>query len=207
MNLDKLKTKIPQAILPALSDAMDKFQINTPLRAAHFLAQAMHESGNLKKVEENLNYSADGLTKTFYRHFFDKKTKKPTADVMAYARKPQKIASRVYANRMGNGDEASGEGWKFRGRGYIQLTGKNNYLEFGKAIGENLIANPDVVASPKYAALSAAWFFSRNGCNAVADKGATDKVVADVTKIVNGGAIGLKERQENFKMLFKLLTT
>jgi len=206
MNLDKLNTTIPPAMLPVLSEAMEKFQINTPLRIAHFLSQAMHESGNFKRLEEGLNYSAEGLLKNFKKHFVDK-TSKPTADVNTYSRKPQMIASHVYANRMGNGDEASQDGWKFRGRGLMQLTGKSLYTEFGKSIGEDLITNPDVVITPKYAALSAAWYFGSKGCIPVADKGDTPEVVKQVTFKINGGYNGLEERQANFKKLWALLST
>ncbi len=121
-----------------------------------------------------------------------------------YQRNPQKIASKVYANRMGNGTEASGEGYKFRGRGYIQLTGKDNYTAFGKSIGEDMTANPDKVAS-QYALLSAAWFFSKNGLHKIADEGASDVVVTKITKRVNGGTIGLPDRIKHFKEYYHLL--
>jgi len=129
----------------------------------------------------------------------------PTSAMAAsYERKPERIANKVYANRMGNGSELSGEGYKFRGRGYIQLTGKENYTSFGKAINENIIANPDVVSS-KYALLSAAWFFTKNGLHKMADEGASDQVVTKITKRVNGGTIGLPDRIKHFKEYYKLL--
>jgi putative chitinase len=206
MNLDKLNKTISLELLPLLSEAMEKFQINTPLRIAHFLSQAMHESGNFKRLEEGLNYGAEGLLNNFKKYFIDK-TNKPLADVNAYARKPQMIASHVYANRMGNGDEASQEGWKFRGRGFMQITGKGLYTEFGKSIGEDLVANPDIVVTPKYAALSAAWFFGSKGCIQIADKGPTPDVVKQVTFRINGGYNGLDERQANFNTLWPLLST
>jgi putative chitinase len=198
MNLEKLKGHIPEAVIAQIPGVMEKFQINTPLRLAHFLAQCGHESGGFRATKENLNYSAKGLVGTFKKYF-------PTeAAATPYARNPQKIANKVYANRMANGDEASGDGFKFRGRGYIQLTGKANYTEFGKAINENITLNPDVV-SDKYALLSAAWFFSKNGLHKLADGGATDAVVTQITKRVNGGTIGLADRIKHFKEYHALL--
>jgi putative chitinase len=198
LKLDKLRGHIPDAVIAMIPDTAAKFQINTPLRLAHFLAQCGHESGGFRATQENLNYSAKGLNGIFRKYF-------PTeAAAAAYARQPQKIASKVYANRMGNGSEASGEGYKFRGRGYIQLTGKENYTAFGKSIGEDIISNPDVVAS-KYALLSAAWFFSKNGLHKMADEGASDLVVTKITKRVNGGTIGLPDRIKHFKEYYHLL--
>lgn len=198
LKLEKLKGHIPDAVIAMIPDTAAKFQINTPLRLAHFLAQCGHESGGFKATSENLNYSAKGLMGIFKKYF-------PTeALANAYQRQPQKIANRVYANRMANGDEASGDGFKFRGRGYIQLTGKDNYTRFGNAIGENILSNPDVV-SGKYALLSAAWFWSNNGLNKLADGGATDAVVTSITKRVNGGTIGLADRIKHFKEYYHLL--
>ena len=198
LKLDKLKGHIPDAVIQMIPDTAAKFQINTPLRLAHFLAQCGHESGGFKATQENLNYSAKGLVGTFKKYF-------PTeALANAYQRNPQKIANKVYANRMANGDEASGDGYKFRGRGYIQLTGKDNYTQFGNSIGENITSNPDVV-SGKYALLSAAWFWSKNGLNKLADGGATDAVVTSITKRVNGGTIGLPDRIKHFKEYYHLL--
>ena len=198
LKLANLKGHIPDAVIAMIPDTAAKFGINTPLRLAHFLAQCGHESGGFRATQENLNYSAKGLNGIFRKYF-------PTeAAANAYARQPQKIASKVYANRMGNGSEASGEGYKFRGRGYIQLTGKENYTAFGKAIGEDILSNPDVVSS-KYALLSAAWFFSKNGLHKMADSGASDAVVTQITKRVNGGTIGLPDRIKHFKEYYKLL--
>lgn len=198
LKLDKLKGHIPDAVIQMIPDTAAKFQINTPLRLAHFLAQCGHESGGFKATQENLNYSAKGLNGIFKKYF-------PTLEsALPYERKPEKIANKVYANRMANGDEASGDGYKFRGRGYIQLTGKDNYTQFGKAIGENITANPDVV-SGKYALLSAAWFWSKNGLNKLADGGASDAVVTSITKRVNGGTIGLADRIKHFKEYYHLL--
>jgi len=198
MNTDKLKGHIPDTVLAQIPEVAAKFQINTPLRLAHFLAQCGHESGGFKLVNENLNYSADGLKKIFPKYF----TQAGLAE--QYARQPEKIASRVYGSRMGNGDEASKEGFKFRGRGYIQLTGKSNYTEFDKFVDENILENPDLVAT-KYPLLSAAWFFHKNGLNAIADKGADDAAVTSVTKRVNGGTIGLADRIKHFKEYYSLL--
>jgi putative chitinase len=198
LKLDKLKGHIPDAVIQMIPDTAAKFQINTPLRLAHFLAQCGHESGGFKATQENLNYSAKGLNGIFKKYF-------PTeASAASYARNPQKIANKVYANRMSNGDEASGDGYKFRGRGYIQLTGRANYTLFGKAIGEDVTGNPDVV-SGKYALLSAAWFWSNNGLNKLADGGSTDAVVTTITRRVNGGTIGLADRIKHFKEYFHLL--
>jgi putative chitinase len=198
LKLDKLRGHIPDAVIAMIPDTAAKFQINTPLRLAHFLAQCGHESGGFRATQENLNYSAKGLAGIFKKYF-------PTeASAAPYARNPQKIASKVYGGRMGNGPESTGEGYKFRGRGYIQLTGKENYTAFGKSIGEDIISNPDVVAS-KYALLSAAWFFSKNGLHKMADEGASDTVVTKITKRVNGGTIGLPDRIKHFKEYYHLL--
>ena len=198
MNLNNLKTHIPDTVIAQIPAVMEKFQINTPLRLAHFLAQCGHESGGFKAVSENLNYGAKGLRGIFPKYF-------PTdALAAAYERKPEKIANKVYGGRMGNGDEASGDGYKFRGRGYIQLTGKANYTEFDKAVPENLLESPDLVAT-KYPLLSAAWFFHKNGLHKIADEGATDVVVTKVTKRVNGGTIGLPDRIKHFNEYNNLL--
>ena len=198
MNLDKLKGHIPDSVISQIPDTMQKFELNTPLRLAHFLAQTGHESGGFKTTTENLNYGAKGLLGIFKKYF-------PTeAKAKEYERKPEKIANLVYGGRMGNGPEASGEGYKFRGRGYIQLTGKDNYKAFDAVVPEDILANPDLVAS-KYPLLSAAWFFHKNGLHKIADKGATDAVVTEVTKRVNGGTIGLADRIKHFKEYHNLL--
>jgi putative chitinase len=198
LKLDKLKGHIPANVIAMIPDTAAKFGINTPLRLAHFLAQCGHESGGFRATQENLNYSAKGLLGIFKKYF-------PTvALATAYQRKPEMIASRVYGGRMGNGPEATREGYKFRGRGYIQLTGKENYTAFGKSIGEDMTANPDKVAS-QYALLSAAWFFSKNGLHKIADEGSSDAVVTKITKRVNGGTIGLADRIKHFKEYYYLL--
>jgi putative chitinase len=198
MNLEKLKGHVPDTVIAQIPGVMEKFQINTPLRLAHFLAQCGHESGGFRLTKENLNYSAKGLMGIFKKYF-------PTeALAKSYERKPEKIANKVYSSRMGNGDEASGDGAKFCGRGYIQLTGKDNYTAFGKSINEDIAANPTWVAE-KYALLSAAWFFNKNGLHKLADGGATDAVVTSITKRVNGGTIGLPDRIKHFKEYHALL--
>ena len=198
MDINKLKGHIPDAVISQLPDTIAKFELNTPLRLAHFLAQAGHESGGFKLVNENLNYSAKGLIGIFKKYFPD------GTKAALYERKPEKIANLVYGGRMGNGPEASGEGWKFRGRGYIQLTGKDNYKAFDAMVAESIIDNPDLVAT-KYPLLSAAWFFHKNGLHKIADGGATDAVVTSVTKRVNGGTIGLADRIKHFKEYYNLL--
>ena len=197
MDIQKLKGHIPDTVLAQIPSVMEKFKIDTPLELAHFLAQCGHESGNFKAVSENLNYSADGLKKIFPKYF-------PGNLNESYARKPEAIASRVYASRMGNGNEATKEGFKFRGRGYIQLTGKENYASFDKFVEDDILANPDLVAT-KYPLLSAAWFFSKNKLNEIASKGADDAIVTAVTKRVNGGTIGLADRIKHFKEFYALL--
>jgi len=198
LKLENLKGHIPDAVIAQIPDTAAKFEINTPLRLAHFLAQCGHESGGFKATQENLNYSAGGLKGIFSKYF------KEAGLAESYQRNPEKIASRVYGGRMGNGPESTGDGYKFRGRGYIQLTGKDNYTAFGKAINEDMTANPDKVAT-HYALLSAAWFFSKNGLHKMADGGATDAVVTQITKRVNGGTIGLPDRIKHFKEYYKLL--
>jgi putative chitinase len=197
MNVDKLKGHVPDTVIAQIPGVLDKFEINTPLRLAHFLAQCGHESGGFKVVSENLNYGAAGLQSIFKKYF-------TAVSAKEYERKPEKIANIVYANRMGNGPQASGEGYKFRGRGYIQLTGKDNYSAFDKTVEDDILASPDLVAT-KYPLLSAAWFFHKNGLHKIADEGATDAVVTKVTKRVNGGTIGLPDRIKHFNEYNNLL--
>jgi putative chitinase len=198
LKLDKLKGHIPDAVIAMIPAVAQKFQIDSALRLAHFLAQCGHESGGFRLTKENLNYSAKGLNGIFKKYF-------PTLEsALPYERKPEKIANKVYGGRMGNGPESTGDGAKFCGRGYIQLTGKDNYTAFGKSIGEDVCANPQVVAE-KYALLSAAWFFNKNGLHKMADGGSTDAVVTSITKRVNGGTIGLVDRIKHFKEYYHLL--
>jgi putative chitinase len=173
--------------IDALNDAADTFGIDTPQRQAHWLAQCAHESGHFRFLSENLNYSAEALVRTFRKYF-------PSIDAARpYARQPVRIASKVYANRMGNGSESTQDGWKYRGRGLIQLTGRDNYVAFGEDIGRpmDILLEPDLVADPELAALSAAWFWDRNNLNALADK----DDVAGLTRRINGGTNGLAERE------------
>ena len=198
LKLEKLKGHIPDSVIAMIPAVAQKFQIDSALRLAHFLAQCGHESGGFRLTKENLNYSAKGLNGIFKKYF-------PTLEsALPYERKPEKIANKVYGGRMGNGPEASGDGAKFCGRGFIQLTGRDNYTAFGKSIGEDVTANPQVVAE-KYALLSAAWFFNKNKLHIMADGGATDAVVTSITKRVNGGTIGLPDRIKHFKEYYSLL--
>jgi putative chitinase len=175
------------AAAPALAEACDLFEISTGLRLAGFLAQCSHESCGFRVTTENLNYGAQALLATFPRYF-------DAGSAAAYAHQQERIANRVYGGRMGNGPEPSGDGWKFRGRGFIQLTGRNNYVALDAALGASgsLIAEPDQVALPKYAALSAAWFWKTHGLNEIADA----RDLSKMTKIINGGLIGIQERQK-----------
>lgn len=198
LSLDKLKGHLSDNIIKQIAEAASKFGITTNLRLAHFLSQCSHESAGFTAVNENMNYSSKGLKSIFGKYF-------PGNMSDLYARNPQKIGSRVYANRMGNGDEATGEGWKYHGRGYIQLTGKDNYSKFSKFIGEDCVTNPDLV-STKYPLASAAYFFNANGIWAICDKGADVSAVTSVTKRVNGGTIGLDDRIKHFNEYYKLLT-
>ena len=162
----------------------------SPIRAAHFFAQTAHETGGFKAFSENLNYSADGLNKIFPKYF-----KNAGRNAAEFARNPEKIANIVYASRMGNGDPASGDGWKFRGRGALQLTGKANYEAFAKYLGNNeVMENPDLVAT-KYAFESAMFFFERNKLWTICDQGINDAAILALTKRINGGTHGLDDRK------------
>ena len=198
LKIDKLKGHIPDSVIAQIPETAAKFNITTNLRLAHFLAQCSHESGGFKAVSENLNYSVDGLKKIFPKYF-------PGNIAESYARNPEKIASKVYGGRMGNGDETTKEGFKFRGRGFIQLTGKQNYTNFAKFIGEDTVSNPDLVAT-KYPLASAAFFFDTNKLWSICDKGADDATVTAVTKRVNGGTLGLSDRIKHFNEYYKLLS-
>jgi putative chitinase len=198
LKLEKLKGHIPDSVISQIPETAEKFQINTPLRLAHFLSQCSHESAGFKVFQENLNYSARGLKNIFSKYF-------PGNLNESYARQPQKIASRVYGGRMGNGVESTGEGYKFRGRGALQTTGKENYKKLGNFLGVDLIDNPDLVAT-KYQLSSAAFFFESNKLWSICDKGATSDVVTQLTKRINGGTIGLSERIKEFNEFYKLLS-
>ena len=160
----------------------------TPYRAAHFFGQTGHETAAFKLFSENLNYSANGLSKIFGKYF-------PGDLEKEYARKPEKIASRVYGNRMGNGDEESGDGWKFRGRGALQLTGKNNYTAFSKYLDKpEILDNPDLVSN-EYAFESAMFFFDKNNLWSICDKGIDSNTITKLTRRINGGTNGLDHRK------------
>jgi putative chitinase len=171
--------------LEPLKETFEKYGINTEKRQAAFIGQCMHESGGFKLLEENLNYSAKALMATWPSRF-------PTEEMAnQYARNPEKIANKVYGGRMGNADESSGEGWKYRGRGIKQLTGKENYQRCSEALGVDLVENPDLLLDPKYATLSAGWFWNKHNLNDLADK----SDIETMTKRINGGLLGLDARK------------
>jgi putative chitinase len=176
----------PQYLRP-LGEAMGRYAIDRPARQAAFLAQLAHESGELRRVQENLNYSWEGLRKVFPRHF------RSDAEAQAYDRQPERIANRVYANRMLNGDEASGDGWRFRGRGPIQVTGRENYRKAGQALGFGLESDPDRMLDPATGCLAAAWFWHSRGLNTLADAD-SENGFREITRRINGGFLGLEER-------------
>lgn len=180
-----------------LQVSAERFHIDTPERIAGWLAQCAHESNNFRALSENMNYSANALLKTFPKYF-------NPLEAAQYARKQEKIANKVYANRMGNGAEESGDGWKYRGRGLIGLTGKTNYRLFGKDVGseKEILDHPELVSEPKYAALSAAWFWASNGLNQLADI----KDIIGMSKKVNGGTIGLDHRKQLYTQICKALS-
>jgi putative chitinase len=177
-----------------LQETFEKYQINTPKRQACFIGQCMHESGGFKFLKENLNYSAKALMNTWPSRF-------PDADTAEkFERQPEKIANKVYSGRMGNTED--GDGAKYIGRGLIQLTGKDNYKAFGEAIGEDLVANPQLVEQPRYAALSAGWFFNKRNLNALADV----MDVETMSKRINGGTIGMADRIAKINKVLDVLT-
>ena len=196
--LKKLSSKIPVQVLSELESVIREFDISNPFRLSHFLAQCAHESGNFKHIRENLNYSAEGLVKVFPKYF-----SKETA--LWYARKPEAIANVVYGGRMGNGDKNSGDGFKYRGRGFLQLTGKVNYQAFSNHIVDtNIMINPDLVAT-KYPLTSAAWFFETKKLWKICDEGLHADVVKKVTYRVNGGYNGLADRLSKTAVLSNLI--
>jgi putative chitinase len=181
-----------------LINILPEYDIDTPKRVAAFMAQCGHESGGFTLMQENLNYSAKGLVGTFKKYFPTEAHAKP------YERKPEMIANRVYANRMGNGDEASGEGWYFRGRGIVQITGKNNYTKCSQSLFESnvLVENPDLLLESEYAIHSACWFWSAARLNELADIGD----MKTMTKRINGGYIGLEDRIHHYNHAIEILT-
>ena len=181
----------------SICETLPQYNIDDIARVSAFIAQCAHESGGFTIMEENLNYSAQGLRKIFGKYF-------PTDDLAnQYARKPEKIANRVYASRMGNGDESTGDGWKFRGRGLIQLTGRSNYTKCSQAFFDDstLVDNPDILSQPYYALNSACWFWNSNNLNALAD--AQD--IKMLTKRINGGFIGLEDRIKHYNHAIEVL--
>jgi putative chitinase len=196
--LNKLHNKIPVQVLNELGDVMKQFNITNSFRLTHFLAQVAHESGNFKHVRENLNYSTEGLLKVFPK-YFDKNT------APLYARKPEQIANIVYESRMGNGNKNTGDGWRFRGRGYLQLTGRTNYKAFSDHIGDvNIMVNHDLIAT-KYPLTSAAWFFDKRGLWKICDEGVDLATIRKVTRVVNGGYNGVSDRVSKTNVLFNIL--
>jgi putative chitinase len=177
-----------------LQETFEKYQINTPKRQACFIGQCMHESGGFKFLKENLNYSAKALMATWPSRFPDMDTAEK------FARQPEMIANKVYSGRMGNTED--GDGAKFIGRGLIQLTGKDNYKAFGEAIGEDLVFNPQLVEQPRYAALSAGWFFNKRNLNALADV----MDIETMSKRINGGTIGMADRIAKINKVLDVLT-
>ena len=203
-DLSAAKVKDPAKWFEAVVRTCEEFEINTPQRVAAFLAQTSHESGGYTMLSENLNYKAATLAACWPNRFAvlgaDKKPVKengklvPTAVANSIAGKPELIANLVYSSRMGNGPAESGEGWKFRGRGLKQLTGKDNYARCGAALGLDLISNPDLLLEPMAAARSAGWFWKANNLSTFADKGDLE----GMTKRINGGLIGYAERKAKY---------
>ena len=189
-NLSQVLTKNKNVndLLVVLLNVLEQYEINTPNRIAGFLAQCGHESADFTVLKENLNYGAAGLRSIFGKYFPDDTIAK------AYERQPEKIANKIYANRMGNGPESSGEGYKFRGRGAIQLTGKENYTKFAASIGKTVDETVAYLETLEGAVESACWFWKTNGLNAICDK---DDIVA-MTKKINGGTIGLEDRKAHY---------
>lgn len=189
--------KNPKVWYDTCYEILPKYEIDTIPRVAGFLAQCQHESLDFNVLQENLNYGATGLRKVFGKYF-------PTSALAnAYARKPEKIANRVYANRMGNGPESSGDGWKYRGRGILQVTGKSNYAACSQEIfgDDTLVKNPDLLSDPKYALLSACWYWEKNNLNSLCDK----KDIVGMTKRINGGVNGLEDRKLHWNTALKVL--
>jgi putative chitinase len=178
----------------ALNKVLPSYDINTPQRVAAFVAQCAHESANFKTLKENLNYRAEGLMKTWPKRF-------PTLEIAnQYARQPEKIANKVYADRMGNGNEASGDGWRYSGRGLIQLTGKDNYSRFAKSINMDLAKVPAYLETLEGAVQSACWFWNNNNLNSFADK----NDIKGMTIRINGGTVGLDDRKKHYEQALKV---
>ena len=200
LNLEKLKKCVPNnkdhaGLLNAFNKVFEKYEINTKERVAGFLAQCGHESLDFTVLKENLNYGAKGLRGTFGKYFPD------DATAAKYERKPEMIANRVYASRMGNGNEASGDGYKYRGRGAIQLTGCSNYTAFAKDVGKTIDETIAYLETLEGAIESACWFWKKNGLNEIADK----KDITLMTKRINGGTIGLEDRTKHWNNNLQVL--
>jgi putative chitinase len=199
MELNQLKALgLGEQWLEPLNETFDKYEINTPKRQACFLGQVMHESGSFKYTRENLNYSARALMNTWPSRFPDIDTAEK------YERNPEKIASKVYAGRMGNSTPE--EAAKYIGRGLIQVTGKENYTHCGEALGLDLVSTPELLEQPRYAALSAGWYWNKKGLNALADEGTMNSFEV-MTKRINGGLIGLDDRKAKMVEALKALGT
>jgi len=191
------KLHIGEQWVDALNATFQRFNIDTPVRQASFIGQCGHECGNFKILEENLNYRAEVLMRLWKSRF-------PTIEIAnEYARNPKKIANKVYASRMGNRDESSGDGFRFRGRGCIQLTGHANYFHAGKACGVDFVMEPDLVATPQYAAMTAGWFWDTHKLNQFADV----RDFKTMTKKINGGFIGLDDRIKHINHAIQVLTS
>lgn len=191
------KLKINPALAQVFNDTFARWNISTVKQQAAFIGQCGHECGNFTKLEENLNYAADRLMKIWPKRFPTMESAQP------YHRNPRKIANKVYANRMGNRDEASDDGWRFRGSGWLQLTGHDNFYHAGKAIGVDFVMKPDLVRTPEYAALTAGWFWDTQKLNALAEAGN----YVQLTKKINGGTIGLDDRIHHTEQALLVLTT
>lgn len=193
--IDKIRDLLTESVYSEIRAILEEYNLTTDLRISHFVSQLMHESGSFKFNFENLNYNNNSLLKTFPKYF--------NADTARqYAKKPEQIASRVYGNRMGNNDEQSKEGWEYKGRGYIQLTGKNNYNDFSKYTSFDFLQFPDKITTAKYSLSSAAWFFIRNKIQLLADKGNDLDTIKEVTKRINGGYNGLDDRVSKFNLVY-----
>jgi putative chitinase len=197
LTADQLKQMhINPELADVFNETFERWGIKTVRQQAGFIGQCGHESGNFRVLEENLNYAADRLMKIWPKRF-------PTLEVaQPYHRSPRKIANKVYANRMGNRDEASDDGWRFRGSGWVQLTGHDNFYHFGKAVGVDVVLKPDLVRTPQYAALSAGWFWSTHKCNEIAETGDWTRL----TKAINGGTIGLEDRVKHIREAIAVLS-
>lgn len=211
ISVEKLKLVLPESLVFEMQGTFERFEINTEQRVSHFLSQVKHESGNYTKTEENLNYKDPYRLASIFKVDFDTNKDKTISDAevefaKAYVGKPEKIANYVYANQNGNGDEASGDGWLFKGRGYLMTTGRSNYKKLSDAMNDpSILYHPELLATPKYACLSAGYFWDSNKLNALADKGADDATVLAITKKVNGGTHGLSERQTYFYEIYNKL--